>query len=128
MSDNCLVCCVTNFQVEEIAASRNALPSPKSVIWDKVDQTYCQQVISEAVSKLHTNATSLGSLDDRICRLNQILVLASSAAGPPVVQRVRRAKLKTLTPEIQQAVKDKNWYLSTGTIEIDLLTLKPHCC
>ena len=51
--------------------------------------------------------TSLGSLDDRICKLNQILVSASSAAGPPVVQRVRRAKLKTWTPEIQQAERTK---------------------
>ena len=101
-------------------------PLPKRVRWDKVDQTYYQQVISEGVKTLNTDATSLGSLDDKICKLNQILVSASVAAGPPVVRRVRRAKLRTWTPEIQQAVKDKNWHLSTGKMVTDLSTPKTH--
>ena len=80
VSDHYPVCCTTDIQVEEIATSKDTIPPPKRVRWDKVDQTYYQQVISEAVKTLHTDATSLGSLDDRICKLNQILVSASVAA------------------------------------------------
>ena len=108
VSDDYPVCCTTDIQVEEIATYKDTVPPPKKVRWDKVDQTYYQQVISEAVRTLHTDATSLGSLDDRICKLNQILVSVSMAAGPPVVRRVRRLKLRTWTPEIQQAVNYKN--------------------
>ena len=95
VSDHYPVCCTTDIRVEDIATSKDTIPPPRRVRWDKVDQTYYQQVISEAVKTLRTDATSLGSLDDRICKLNQFLVSASVAAGPPVVRRVRRAKLET---------------------------------
>ena len=42
VSDHYPVCCAIDIQVEEVAASRNALPPPKKVLWDKVDQTYYQ--------------------------------------------------------------------------------------
>ena len=107
VSDHYPVCCTTSIRVDGVVASEKKLPPPRRVRWDKVDKPQYQQTVAEAVLKLQAEVTSLGALDDKICQLNQILVSASTAAGPPVVQRVRRAKLKTWTPVIQQAIKDK---------------------
>ena len=57
VSDHYPVCCTTDIQMEEIATSKDTIPPPKRVRWDKVDQTYYQQVISEAIKTLHTDAT-----------------------------------------------------------------------
>ena len=53
------------------------------------------------------HATSLGALDAEICKLNQMLVKASEHAGPVQVVKPPKAKLKTWTTKIKQAVQSE---------------------
>ena len=68
------MCCETNIPLVGVIVSENALPPSKRVRWEKVDQSQYQQAISSAVTSLDTDVNSLGALDERICKLNQILV------------------------------------------------------
>ena len=72
---------------------------------------------------VQTHATSLGALDAEICKLNQILVKAPEHAGPVQVVKLRKAKLKTWTTKIKQAVQRKGRPLRNGSYPIDLMIL-----
>ena len=63
--------------------------------------------MTESIAKVDQNPTTLGALDAEIRKLNQVLVKASEQSGPTRVAKPRRAKLKTWTPEIKQAIQNK---------------------
>ena len=63
--------------------------------------------MSRQLSSVNCKAETLGSLDCEVRKLNDILVRSAKPLGTDIAKPRRKPKLKTWTPEIQQAIKDK---------------------
>lgn len=75
--------------------------------WDKLDpEVYCAE-LSNSLEKLNYDVNSVAGLEMAVTKLNDILKTSAEAAVPKKLRRIRRAKLKTWTPEIQTALAAK---------------------
>ena len=101
------ILCTLNIQLNAAKPTSVAILPPFKIRWEKVDKMQYEEIVTGYMPNVKCGSTSLGALDAEIRKLNQILVKAFEHAGPARVVTPRRAKLKTWTPEIKQAIQNK---------------------
>ena len=107
VSDHYPILCSFDIQLSAVRSTSETAFPPSKVKWEKIDKDQYRDIVTVGIAKVDQNPTTLGGLDAEIRKLNQILVKASEQSGHTRVAKPRRAKLKTWTPEIKQAIQNK---------------------
>ena len=107
VSDHYTILCTLNIQLNAAKPTSVAILPSSKIRWEKLEKMQYEEILTGCMPNVKCGSTSLGALDAEIRKLNQILVKASEHAGPVRVVKPRRAKLKTWTPEIKQAIQIK---------------------
>ena len=107
VSDHYPILCSFDIQLSAVRSTSETTFPPSKVKWEKIDKDQYRDIVTASIAKVDQNPTTLGALDAEIRKLNQVLVKASEQSGPTRVAKPRRAKLKTWTPEIKQAIQNK---------------------
>ena len=107
VSDHYLILCSFDIQLSAVRSTGETTFPPSKVKWKKIDKDQYREIVTVSIAKVDQNPTTLGALDAEIRKLNQVLVKASEQSGPTRVAKPRKAKLKTWTQEIKQAIQNK---------------------
>ena len=107
VSDHYPLLLTVELEVNRVPETNLTMPQSSRIKWDKVDKEAYIATVSERLSTLKTDISSLGVLDSEIRRLNEILIGSAEDHAPKKLKRHRKAKLKVYSPEIKQAIKEK---------------------
>ena len=101
--------CSVNLEIKRTTKINMSIQQSSRVKWDKVDkEAYSQAVhVTQKLIELKTDPSSLGELDCKIRKLNDILVSTAETLAPRKVRPHRMARLKTYSPAIKQAIRKK---------------------
>ncbi|MES9880811.1 MAG: reverse transcriptase family protein [Sedimenticola sp.] len=95
-----------NGKLTQISTNNNIERNSK-IKWDRLDSdVYCAE-LNKSLPKLKDKVNSVAELELEVTKLNEILKSSAEASVPKRVRRIRKAKLKTWTPEIQIALAAK---------------------
>ena len=107
MSDHIPVFCQIHYDLDKVtnmASSANLKP-PSNIRWKKLDkELYNSGLLSSALQEVDTSVDTVGTLNNSVMKLNDVLDTCAKAAEPSKERRPRKAKLRTWTPEIQSTV------------------------
>ena len=84
----------------------NMKPSSR-IKWDKVNKERYIRLLDESLRSLDINVATVSTLDNAVIKSNYIISKCAKKAAPKGVERLRRAKLRSWTPQVQEAVKAK---------------------
>ena len=81
--------------------------------WKKVDKKQYEQNVACNLSKANVNTDSL-DLNEKVNKINSVLVESAKSCVPPIKKKQRKPKLKVMTPTIQSAIQGEklaffNW-------------------
>lgn len=106
VSDHTPVLCQIQYRLDKVHnknSNSNLKPSMK-VSWKKINQESYNSNLSTALWEFDTEITSVGTLDNSVKKLNEILDTSARSAAPNAEKRPRKAKLRIWTPDVQNAV------------------------
>ena len=109
VSDHIPVFCQIHYDLDKVtntASSANLKP-PSNIRWKKLDKDLYNSLLSSALQEVDTSVDTVGTLNNSVMKLNDVLDTCAKAAAPSKERRPRKAKLRTWTPEIMSAVGAK---------------------
>ena len=109
VSDHIPVFCQIRYDLDKVtntASSANLKP-PSNIRWKKLDKDLYNSLLSSALQEVDTSVDTVGTLNNSVMKLNDVLDTCAKAAAPSKERRPRKAKLRTWTPEIMSAVGAK---------------------
>ena len=131
VSDHYPVACTLHLEITENTRKIVTFPLPSKVKWDKVDKDQYKEQVDKGMDRIKTEYSSLGSLDNEIRKLTDVLVEATATVAPRPKKKRRKAKLEVWSIDVQNAVKAKKrafWQWKVGGRSADkdhhLLTSK----
>ena len=110
VSDHYPVMCSVNLKIKRTTKTNTSIQQSSRVKWDKVDKEAYSQAVTQKLIELKTDPSSLGELDCKIRKLNDILVsiyVYDRNSCSAKVRRHRMARLKNYSPAIKQAIREK---------------------
>ena len=117
VSDHYPVACTLHLEITENTKKIVTFPLPSKVKWDKVDKDQYKEQVDKGMDRIKTEYSTLGSLDNEIRKLTDVLVEATVTAAPRPKKKRRKAKLKVWSIDVQNAVKAKKrafWQWKVG--------------
>ena len=109
VSDHIPVFCQIRYDLDKVtntASSANLKP-PSNIRWKKLDKDLYNSLLSSALQEVDTSVDTVGTLNNSVMKLNDVLDTCAKAAAPSKERRPRKAKLRTWTPEIMSTVGAK---------------------
>ena len=107
VSNHYPILCSFDIQLSAARSTSETTFPPSKVKWEKIDKDQYRDIVTVSIAEVDQNPTTLAALDSEIRKLDQVLVKASKQSEPVREAKPRRAKLKTWTSEIKQAIQNK---------------------
>ena len=107
VSDHIPVLCKLNISFERSGRNEsdvNMKPSSR-IKWNIVNKERYIRLLDESLRSLDINVATVSTLANAVIKLNRIISECAKEAAPKGVERLRRAKLRSWTPQVQGAVK-----------------------
>ena len=83
------------------------MPEPARVNWKKADKDLYAALVQERLSCIPTSANTVYDMEKAVRVLNKVLTECAEESAPKRKRRARKAKLRTWTPEIRNAITIK---------------------
>ena len=94
VSDHYPLLLTVELEVNRVPETNLTMPQSSRIKWDKVYKEAYNATVSERLSTLKTDISSLGVLDSEIRRLNEILIGSAEDHAPKKLKRHRKVKLR----------------------------------
>ena len=107
VSDHYPVGCAVQFEISRVSKMEVVSLMPGRVKWDKIDKEKYAYDVSNRIADVCFESGSLGALDSTIHMVTDVLVSSAKEAGPQLRRQRQRKRLEVWSPEIRQAVEDK---------------------
>ena len=114
VSDHYPIMLSVQFLFEHVVKSGdNCIPKPARVNWKKVDGDLYAALVRERLPCIPASANTVYDMEKAVRMINKVLTECAEESAPKRQRRARKAKLRTWTPEIRNAItnKKKAFYL-----------------